>query len=66
MFKTEDITAKINSMTHRQVNNLNIIQGNNCIIIVGQCKSYYVKQTVSHVVMNLLPGVSVTNDVSVQ
>lgn len=55
----------VDSRTHRQVQNLQIDCQDERVVVTGDCKSYYVKQLVTHAVLAACPFVKLENRVRV-
>lgn len=64
-FAESELTRRIDTLTFRQVRDLNIAQKADRVVLHGCAKSYYVKQLATHAVLDLIPGVSVENSISV-
>ena len=60
-----ELARRIDTLTYRQVRDLNIAQSANRVVLHGRAKSYYVKQLATHAVMGLMPGVAVDNSICV-
>lgn len=60
-----ELARRIDTLTYRQVRDLNIAQDANRVILHGRAKSYYIKQLATHAVLDLLPGVAVENSICV-
>ena len=55
----------VETRTHRQVRNLQIDRQDERVVVTGDCKSYYIKQLVTHAVMAACPFVQLENRVRV-
>lgn len=60
-----ELTRRIDTLTFRQVRDLNIAQNTAGITLHGRAKSYYVKQLATHAVLDLMPGIMVENSICV-
>jgi hypothetical protein len=60
-----ELTRRIDTLTFRQVRDLNIAQDADRVILRGRAKSYYVKQLATHAVLDLMPGADVENSICV-
>lgn len=60
-----ELTRRIDTLTFRQVRDLNIAQNADRVILHGRAKSYYVKQLATHAVLDLMPGIAVENSICV-
>ena len=60
-----ELTRRIDTLTFRQVRDLNIAQDADRVILRGRAQSYYVKQLATHAVLDLMPGVAVENSICV-
>lgn len=60
-----ELTRRIDTLTFRQVRDLNISQDTDRVILHGRAKSYYVKQLATHAVLDLMPGIAIENSICV-
>lgn len=60
-----ELIRRIDTLTYRQVRDLNISQTADRVVLHGRAKSYYVKQLATHAVLDMMPGVSVENSICV-
>ncbi|MES2792677.1 MAG: hypothetical protein V4719_23900 [Planctomycetota bacterium] len=60
-----ELARRIDTLTFRQVRDLNISQNADRVILHGRVKSYYVKQLATHAVLELIPGAAIENSISV-
>ena len=60
-----ELTRRIDTLTYRQVRDLNIAHNANRVVLHGRAKSYYVKQLATHAVLDLMPGVAIENSICV-
>lgn len=60
-----ELTRRIDTLTFRQVRDLNIAQDADRVVLSGRAKSYYVKQLATHALLDLMPGAAVENSICV-
>ena len=60
-----ELTRRIDTLTFRQVRDLNIAQNADRVILHGRANSYYVKQLATHAVLDLMPGIAIENSICV-
>ncbi len=60
-----ELTRRIDTLTFRQVRDLNIAQDADRVVLHGRAKSYYVKQLATHAVLDLMPGIAIENSICV-
>jgi hypothetical protein len=60
-----ELVLTVESKTHRQVENLQIDCTDERVVVTGLCKSYYVKQLVTHAILAVCPFAKLENQVRV-
>jgi hypothetical protein len=60
-----ELTRRIDTLTQRQICDLQVLHSTHKVVLNGRSKSYYVKQLASQAVIDLLPGITIENSIDV-
>jgi osmotically-inducible protein OsmY len=60
-----DIERAIRVRTGRTIHDLQVTVTKDCILLTGNCSTYYTKQLAQHAAMTLLVNEKLTNDIEV-
>ncbi len=61
----DELARSVHTLTARQVQGLKIDCRDGAVVVTGQSRSYYVKQLVTHAILNCLPSATLRNDILV-